>query len=83
MAVTETEPWDVIDYLKTDEDQVAYLAAVLEGVVKEGDPEFVAVGLVDIARARGLEAELLKELQLQMSGAEAPPRPEPVAATAD
>ncbi len=54
MAVTETQPWDVAEYLETDKAQVAYLSAVLEGVAKEGDPESVAVALVDIARARGL-----------------------------
>ena len=67
MPKTETQPWDVVDYLETDEDQVAYLAAVLEGVVKEGAPEFVAVALVDIARARGIADALKTELQSQMA----------------
>lgn len=83
MVKTEVEPWDVIDYLHSDEDQVAYLAAVLEGVVKEGDPEFVAVALVDIARARGIEGALEKELHSQVGGGEAAARPEPVGSAAD
>ena len=83
MATTETQPWDVVDYLETDEDQVAYLAAVLEGVVKEGAPEFVAVALVDIARARGIEGALEKELHSQVGGGEAAARPEPVGSAAN
>ena len=54
----KTLPWDVVDYLETDEDQVLYLEAVLEGVRELGDPERAADGLVDIARARGLLDEL-------------------------
>ena len=60
MAKEETFPWDVVDYLQTDEDQVAYLEAVLEGFRDEGGPEFVALALVDIARARGI-LDLLEE----------------------
>ncbi len=54
MAKIPTRRWEVVDHLQTDEDQVAYLEAVLEGVVEEGGPEFVALALVDIARARGI-----------------------------
>ena len=63
MARIETRPWDVVDHLQTDEDQVAYLEAVLEGVVEEGGPEFVALALVDIARARGILGPLEEELR--------------------
>ncbi len=63
MAKIETRPWDVTEYLQTDEDQVAYLEAVLEGVREMGGPEHVAVGLVDIARARGLLSELEEALR--------------------
>ena len=58
MARIETFRWDVVDHLETDEDQVLYLEAVLEGVRELGDPERAADGLVDIARARGLLDEL-------------------------
>ena len=63
MARIETRPWDVVDHLQTDEDQVAYLEAVLEGVVEEGGPEFVALALVDIARARGILGPLEEALR--------------------
>ena len=63
MGKVKTERWDVVDYLKTDEDQVLYLEAVLEGGRELGDPERAAAGLVDIARARGLLDELEAELR--------------------
>ena len=63
MAPLKTFPWDVVDHLQTDEDQLSYLEAVMEGVVEEGGPEFVALALVDIARARGLLAELEEALR--------------------
>lgn len=63
MGKVKTKRWDVIDYLETDEDQVLYLEAVLEGVRELGDPERAAAGLVDIARARGLLDELETELR--------------------
>ncbi len=63
MAVIETQPWDVVDYLKTDEDQEEYLDLVLESIREEGGPEFVALALVDIARARGILDLLETELE--------------------
>lgn len=45
-----TQPWDIIDYLKTDEDVSAYLDAVFE----DGDPALIVAALGDIARARGM-----------------------------
>ena len=59
MARLKTLPWDVTDYLQSDEDIVAYLEAALE----ERDDDFLAVALVDIARARGLQEALAKELR--------------------
>ena len=44
--------WDVVEYLKTDEDIVGYLNAAFE----EGDPVLVAAALGDVARARGMSA---------------------------
>lgn len=46
----ETTKFDVQDYLKTPEQQVAYIEAALE----EGDPAFLAKALGDVARARGM-----------------------------
>ena len=63
MAKLETFPWDVVDHLQTDEDQVGYLEAVMEGVAEEGGPEFVALALVDIARARGILGPLEEALR--------------------
>lgn len=50
MKKEKTTPWDVVDYLKTEEDMAAYLEAALE----DGDPSLVAAALGDIARARGM-----------------------------
>jgi probable addiction module antidote protein len=46
----ETRAFDVLNYLKTPEDQVAYIEAALE----DGDPSLIASALGDIARARGV-----------------------------
>ena len=50
MSKTETRPWDIVDSL-TDEDRIA---AYLEAVLEDGDPELVAAALGDIARAKGM-----------------------------
>ncbi len=71
-------PWDVIDHLQSDEEIALYLKVVLE----DDDPYFTALALADIARAKGLQAELLTELQSQMAGGEAAPNPKPVASPA-
>lgn len=47
---TETHPWDVVDYLETHEDMVAYLDAALE----DGDMGVILAALGDIARAKGM-----------------------------
>ena len=51
MGHTQTRPWDVAEYLETEEDMVAYLEAALE----EDDPRLIAVALGDIARAKGMK----------------------------
>ena len=48
----ETRDFDVRNYLKTPEDQAAYIEAALE----HGDPSFIAAALGDIARVRGVTA---------------------------
>lgn len=50
MARTKTQPWDAADYLKSEEDMVAYLEAALE----DDDAAVVAAALGDIARAKGM-----------------------------
>jgi len=46
--VLATKKFEVLDYLKTEEDITDYLNVVLE----EGDYKFLPVALADIARAR-------------------------------
>jgi probable addiction module antidote protein len=46
----ETTRWDAADTLQTKEDIAAYLDAVLE----DGDPELLKAALGDIARAKGM-----------------------------
>ena len=48
MPKTKTIPWDTTEHLKTDEDVAAYLEAVIE----DGDPELMVAALGDIARAK-------------------------------
>ena len=50
MEKTGTHPWDAADYLKTEEDIVAYVDAAFE----DGDPTLIAAALGDVARARGM-----------------------------
>jgi len=46
----ETTRWDVVDHLKTPEDQAAYLEAAFE----DGDPDLIVAAIGDIARAQGI-----------------------------
>ena len=46
----QTQPWDAVEHLETDEDMVANLDAALE----EGDPGLIVAVLGDIARAKGM-----------------------------
>lgn len=43
-----TTKFNVLDHLKTSEDQVAYIQAAVD----EDDPSFIAIG--DVAKARGV-----------------------------
>jgi len=47
---TEITKWDVVDYLKTDDEILNYLDAILE----KNDPHLLASALGDIARAKGM-----------------------------
>lgn len=49
-AKRKTTKWDVVDYLKTDEDTAAYLEAAIE----DGDTAVISAALGDIARAKGM-----------------------------
>lgn len=46
----KTTPWDATRYLRTKADIAAYLDAVLE----DGDPELLKAALGDIARSKGM-----------------------------
>jgi probable addiction module antidote protein len=50
MTKTTTTIWDPATQLTTIEDVAAYLEAALQ----DGDPQLVADGLGDIARAKGM-----------------------------
>lgn len=45
-----TRPWDVVEYLKSEEDMALYLEAALD----DGDPILISAVIGDIARARGV-----------------------------
>ncbi len=46
----KTTKWDVVDYLKTDEDMAEYLEAAIE----DGHPAVIATAIGNIARAKGM-----------------------------
>lgn len=46
----KTTKWNVVDYLKTDEDMADYLEAAME----DGNPSVIATAIGNIARAKGM-----------------------------
>ncbi|MFO8038740.1 MAG: hypothetical protein R6U67_04730 [Sodalinema sp.] len=54
MTKIETQPWDIVDSLKTEEEMAAYLEAALE----EGDVLLLLTALSDIARAKQMTSTL-------------------------
>lgn len=64
MARTNTRPWDVTNYLKTDADQIAYLNVVFE----EGDRKRIVEAIADVVSAKGLQPEVEEELRLRVAG---------------
>ena len=52
MNRTVTSPYDVAEHLRTPEEMAAYLEACIEEA--DGDATFIAKGLGDIARAKGM-----------------------------
>ncbi len=49
-AKVKTTRWDVVDYLRTDEDMAAYLEAAME----DGNPAVINAAIGNIARAKGM-----------------------------
>ena len=76
MATTNTTRYDVAEHLRTPEDMAAYLEACKEAA--DGDANFIAKALGDIARAKGMtqvarDAGLSREsLYKALSGDRAP-----------
>lgn len=64
MAEVEIRPYDVVDYLRNDEDLAAYLEAALEATIDEGEPMWVTIALGNIARAKGGMSKLARETGL-------------------
>jgi probable addiction module antidote protein len=50
MSTIKFRKWDVVEYLKSEEDMVLYFDACLE----EGNPALITAALGDIARAKGM-----------------------------
>jgi probable addiction module antidote protein len=50
MADVRTIPWDTADHLDTSED----IAAHLEAVFEDGDPELISHALGTVARSKGM-----------------------------
>lgn len=61
----EFSRWDAADYLKSEDDMVAYLEACLEEA--PDDPALLAAALGDIARARGM-MQLAKDTGMTREG---------------
>ena len=57
--------YDVVDYLKTEEDIAAYLDACMEEA--GDDAAYIAAALGDIARARGM-AQMAKDTGISREG---------------
>lgn len=55
--------YDTADYLKNEEDIVAYLDAVME----DGEPGLIAAALGDVARARNL-SQLARDVGMSRQG---------------
>ncbi|MDR2542274.1 MAG: putative addiction module antidote protein [Treponema sp.] len=58
--------WDFADEIKTKEDVVGTLEAVIELAIQEDDPEYLLKAIGDIARSKGM-AQLARELSLDRS----------------
>jgi probable addiction module antidote protein len=50
MSKIKTRPFDMVNYLESEEDIAVYLQLAIE----DGDPALIAAALGDIARARGM-----------------------------
>lgn len=67
MSEITTRPYDAANYLRDDEDCAAYLEAVIELAMEDGDVTLITSALGDIARARGM-SQLARETGLAREG---------------
>lgn len=70
MANTATTRYDVAEHLRTPEEMAAYLEACLEEA--DGDADFIAKALGDIARAKGMTQVARESLYKALSGERSP-----------
>jgi probable addiction module antidote protein len=59
----EFSPYDTVEYLTTEEEVAAYMAAAME----DGDPQLIVAALGDIARARNV-TQLARDTGLTRQG---------------
>ena len=52
---TKTTTWKIADYLRTPEQRAFYIEAAIEESQKDGDMNFLATALSDVAKAVGSE----------------------------
>jgi probable addiction module antidote protein len=55
--------WNFADQIKTKEDVVGTIEAVIELAIKENDPEYLLKAIGDVARSKGM-AQIARELNL-------------------
>ena len=58
--------WDLADEVKTKEDVIGTLEAVIELAIQENDPEYLFKAIGDIARSKGM-AQIARDLNLDRS----------------
>lgn len=63
MSAAKFSRYDIVDYLKTEEEIAAYLDAVIE----DGDPALIAAALGDVARARNI-SKLARDTGMSREG---------------
>jgi len=58
--------WDLAEEIKTKEDVIGTLEAVIELAIQENDPEYLFEAIGDIARSKGM-AQIARDLNLDRS----------------
>jgi len=63
MSTGKLRKWDIVEYLKTEENMVLYFEACLE----EGDPALITAALGDIARAKSM-SQVVRDAGISREG---------------